>query len=161
MTHRAVLFLFGVRMAASGETLGRRRLAFAAGLIAVFCHVAVTLLFYQIFEPVSPSLTLLAVSFNFAGAADIAVVFHGWYCLLIGCLSIGAVLLPRILGALVTLGGLGSLTVVSPPFLNHLSPYNLAAGILGEGSLCVCLALMGVNLEPSKQLASAPRLVSG
>jgi len=43
-------------------------LPFAAGLILVLCHVAATLLFYQIFSLVSPSLALLAVSFNFAGA---------------------------------------------------------------------------------------------
>lgn len=64
-----VLFLFGVLTAASAELFLRGRLAFAAGLIAVLCHVAVTLLFYQIFRLVSPSLALLAVSFNFVGAA--------------------------------------------------------------------------------------------
>lgn len=144
-----VLFLFGVLTAASAELFLRGRcLAFAAGLIAALCHVAARLLFYQIFKLVSPSHALLAVSFNFARTAleavrwnpegvDIAVVFHGWYGLL--SLSIRAVLV-RILGALMTLGGLGWLTFVSPPFANHLSPYNLAAGILGEGSLCLWLA---------------------
>jgi hypothetical protein len=64
-----VLFLFGVLTAASAELFLRGRLAFAAGLIAVLCHVAATLLLYQIFRLVSPSLAMLAVSFNFAGAA--------------------------------------------------------------------------------------------
>lgn len=63
-----VLFLFGVLTAASAELFLRGRLPFAAGLILVLCHVAATLLFYQIFSLVSPSLALLAVSFNFAGA---------------------------------------------------------------------------------------------
>jgi hypothetical protein len=63
-----VLFLFGVLTTASAEQLLRGRLPFAAGLILVLCHVAATLLFYQIFSLVSPSLALLAVSFNFAGA---------------------------------------------------------------------------------------------
>ena len=63
-----VLFLFGVLAAASAELVLRGRLPFAAGLILVLCHVAATLLFYQIFSLVSPSLALLAVSFNFAGA---------------------------------------------------------------------------------------------
>ncbi|HKD72284.1 MAG TPA: hypothetical protein VKB61_09125 [Candidatus Acidoferrum sp.] len=62
-----VLFLFGVLTAASAELFLRGRLPFAAGLILVLCHVAATLLFYQIFSLVSPSLALLAVSFNFAG----------------------------------------------------------------------------------------------
>ena len=63
-----VLFLFGVLAAASAELVLRGRLPFAAGLILVLCHVAATLLFYQIFGLVSPSLALLAASFNFAGA---------------------------------------------------------------------------------------------
>ena len=63
-----VLFLFGVLTAASAELFLRGRLPFAAGLILVLCHVAATLLFYQIFSLVSPSLALLAASFNFAGA---------------------------------------------------------------------------------------------
>jgi Na+-transporting methylmalonyl-CoA/oxaloacetate decarboxylase gamma subunit len=63
-----VLFLFGVLTAASAELFLRGRLPFAAGLILVLCHVAATLLFYQIFSLVSASLTLLAVSLNFAGA---------------------------------------------------------------------------------------------
>ena len=63
-----VLFLFGVLTTASAEQLLRGRLPFAAGLILVLCHVAATLLFYQIFSLVSPSLALLAASFNFAGA---------------------------------------------------------------------------------------------
>jgi len=63
-----VLFLFGVLTAASAELFLRGRLPFAAGLILVLCHVAATLLFYQIFSLVSPGLALLAVSFNFAGA---------------------------------------------------------------------------------------------
>src|SRR5215470_1963501 len=61
-----VLFLFGVLTLAFAELFLRGRLPFAAGLILVLCHVAATLLFYQIFA--SPSLALLAVSFNFAGA---------------------------------------------------------------------------------------------
>jgi hypothetical protein len=60
--------LFGVLTAAFAGLFLRGRLAFAAGLIVVLCHLAATLLFYQIFRLVSPSLALLAVSFNFAGA---------------------------------------------------------------------------------------------
>jgi len=49
-------------------------LPFAAGLILVLCHVAATLLFYQIFSLVSPSLALLAVSFNFAGVLVLSIL---------------------------------------------------------------------------------------
>jgi len=69
-----VLFLFGLLTAASAELFLRGRLPFAAGLILVLCHVAATLLFYQIVSLVSPSLALLAVSFNFAGVLVLSIL---------------------------------------------------------------------------------------
>ena len=47
------------------------------------------------------------------------------------------------------LGGLGWLTLLSPVFANYLSPYNLALGILGEGSVCLWILVMGVNVRSS------------
>ena len=67
----SVLFLFGVLTLAFAELFLRGRLPFAAGLILVLCHVAATLLFYQIFGLVSPSLALLAVSLNLAEARPV------------------------------------------------------------------------------------------
>ena len=57
---------------------------------------------------------------------DIPVVLNGFYCLLIGYLIFRSIFLPRILGALMAIGGLGWLTFLSPPLASHLSPYNLA-----------------------------------
>ncbi len=45
------------------------RLGFALGLISTACYVAVTALFYQLFRPVSRSLSLLAVCFSLMGLA--------------------------------------------------------------------------------------------
>src|SRR6266540_790576 len=53
--------------------------------------------------------------------------------------------LPRILGALMAFGGVGWVTFLSPPLANHLSPYNMVPGILGEGSLTFWLLVNGVN----------------
>lgn len=71
----------------------------AANLAASACYVAVTLLFYGLFKPVSRSLSLLAAFFGLAGCAIGALeAFHlapfqinslvlfGFYCLLIGYL---------------------------------------------------------------------------
>jgi Domain of unknown function (DUF4386) len=77
-------------------------------------------------------------------AANICVVFFGVYCLLIGYLIFKSAFLPRILGVLMALAGLGWLTFLSPPFANHLSPYNLVFGFLAELALMLWLLVMGV-----------------
>ena len=45
------------------------------------------------------------------------------------------------------LAGLGWLVFLSPPLANYLSPYILAPGILGEGSLTLWLLVKGVNVQ--------------
>ncbi len=45
------------------------RLGFALGLTSIACYVAVTALFYQLFRPVSRSLSLLALCFSLMGLA--------------------------------------------------------------------------------------------
>ena len=38
--------------------------------------------------------------------------------------------MPRILGALMALGGLGWMTFISPPLAHYVSPYNMLPGVL-------------------------------
>jgi hypothetical protein len=145
----------------------RGRLGLVAGLIAGACYIAVTLLFYDIFKPVNRSLSLLAAFISFAGCAIgplslfqlvpshiNSLVFFGFYCLLIGYLIFRSTFLPRVLGALMALAGLGWLTFLSPPLANHLSPYIFAPGILGEGSLTLWLLVIGVNPQRRKEQAA-------
>jgi uncharacterized protein DUF4386 len=93
-------------------------------------------------------------------AYSIAVVFFGFYCLLIGYLILKSTFLPRLLGALMVFAGLGWLTYLSPPLARSLSPYILAPGILGEGSLTVWLLVKGVNASKWQEQASAGRVGS-
>jgi hypothetical protein len=88
-------------------------------------------------------------------AGNICVVFFGVYCLLIGYLIFTSAFLPRILGGLMALAGLGWLTFLSPPLASHLSPYNLVLGFLAELLLCLWLLVMGVNVQRWKEQASA------
>jgi hypothetical protein len=134
----------------------------AAIFIATWCYVAVTLLFYYMFKPVNKSLSLLAALFSLVGCAIGALsprinplVFFGFYCLLIGYLIFKSTFLPRALGVLMAFGGLGWLTFLSPPLAHYLYPYNLAPGLLGEGSLTLWLLAIGVNVERWKEQASA------
>jgi hypothetical protein len=161
-----VLYLFSILTAALMELLVSGRLDFAAGLIEVSGMVAVTLLLLDIFQPVNRSLSLIAASFNLLGVAlealrwnpqgvNIGIVFHGFYCLLIGYLIFRSNFLPRILGALMAFAGLGWLTFLSMPLANYLSPYNLASGFLGEG--WVFLSLLVTGCERSTTEAAGQR----
>ena len=143
----------------------------AASLAATACYIVVTLLFYPIFKPVDSSLSLIAAVFSLVGCVLGALsIFHlvpspinsvnplvlfGCYCLLIGYLIFRSTFLPRILGVLMTFGGLSWLTFLSPEFANYLSPYNLAPGILGEGALTLWLLFFGVNARRWMEQAEA------
>jgi len=135
----------------------------AAGVVEISGMVAVTLLFYAIFKAVNRRLSLLAASVNLVAltfeafqSLNIGLVFGGFYCLLIGYLILRSTFLPRILGAPMAFAGLGWMTFLWTPMADHLSPYNLAAGILGEGLVMLWLLVMGVSVQRWKEQASTP-----
>jgi hypothetical protein len=137
-------------------------------LAATACYVAVTLLFYRLFRPVHPRLSLLAALIGLAGCAVGALmafrlnvlrvnslVFFGFYCLLIGWLVYRSTFLPRIVGVLMAIGGLGWLTFISPSLAGRLAPYNMIPGILGETVLTLWLLVAGVNVQRWREQAVA------
>jgi hypothetical protein len=159
------LYLLSLLTAILGESVGDK-VGFAAGELAVAGMVAMTLLFYDIFKPVSRGLALLATFLNLVGltfealrwnpqGVDIALVFVGLQHLLIGYLIFKSNFLPRALSALMMFAGLAWLTYMSNPLANYLSPYNTASGILGEGLVYLWLLVMGVNVQRWTEQASA------
>jgi hypothetical protein len=77
--------------------------------------------------------------------------FFGPYCLLIGYLIFRSTFLPRILGLLMALAGLGWLVYLLPNLPNFLSFTIDAIGICAEASLMLWLIVRGVNIERWKQ----------
>jgi hypothetical protein len=108
---------------------------------------AVTLILYAIFKPVNSwGISSLAAFFSLVGltfealrwnpwGVDVAIVLAGFYCLLIGYLIFKSTFLPRLLGGLMVIGGLGWLTYLSNPLVAYLSPYNLACALIAEASV--------------------------
>ena len=205
---RSTLIVSDNASATAGNILAHEplfRLGFAADLVGAACYIAVTLILYGLFKPVSRSISLLAAFFSLAGCAilainllnylaplyflgnahylsalktdqlqalafvslrlhalgyNIAMVFFGLYCLLIGILIVKSTFLPRLLGLLLAIAGLSDLIksfaiFVSPAFADHLFPYILAPGAIGELSLCLWLLAVGVNGQKWEQQAGA------
>jgi hypothetical protein len=153
--------------------------------ITLACDTGVAVLFYNLFKPVNKNLSLLAASFRFiflgvmtvnslnyfgflalfngahSSAAfntgyGIALVPFGVHCLLTGILIFRSTFLPRIIGILMALAGLGYLTFVWPPLGDRLFvPFILVPALVGEGSLTLWLIFIGVNAERWTQQARA------
>jgi uncharacterized protein DUF4386 len=92
-------------------------------------------------------------------AEQIGLVFFGFFDFLIGCLILRSTFLPRILGALMALAGLGWLIFLFPPLANSLSHYILPLGFLAELLLLLWLLVKGVNVQRWKEQASAAGFV--
>jgi hypothetical protein len=135
----------------------------------------VALIFYYLFQPVNRGLSFIAAlsrlifvvvmsanSLNYFGAIDflqpshssdsfntgygIALIPFGLHCVLSGYLIVRSIFLPRILGVLMVLAGLGYLIFLWPPLGDRLFfPYIVVPGVVGEGSLTLWLLVMGVN----------------
>jgi hypothetical protein len=149
-------------------------LSVASGVASTASYVAVTVLLYYLFRPVNRSLSLVAALFSLAGCANgvltplhllpfhiPTLVFFGFYCVLIGYLIVRSTFMPRILGILMMLAGLGWLTFISKPLSTNLTPYHYIMGGIGEISLTLWLLVMGVNAERWKQQAGGEDRAAG
>ena len=99
------------------------------------------------------ALALLCLKVNDRGAA-MALVFFGFYALLTGYLIIRSTFLPRILGVVSVVGGLGWLSFLYLPLGFRLFPYVAVFAILGAASLFLWLLVFGVNEQRWKEQAS-------
>jgi Domain of unknown function (DUF4386) len=167
------------------------RSGFAISLIANVIYIAVTVLFYRLFEPVNRNMSLLAAFFSLVGCTvqisggilqlaplvflgdsqwlsaftveqmqaatllclrwysqvfTIALVIFAFYDLVLGYLIFRSRFLPRFLGVVMMLAGVGWLTFVWPPLSTALSAYVLPLGALAEFLLMLWLLVRGVDI---------------
>jgi hypothetical protein len=82
----------------------------------------------------------------------VSSVFFAFYGLAIGYLVFRSGFLPRLIGALLAIGALSYLaysvtSILSPEFASHLVPYIQLPSLIGEGSFCLWLLVIGVNAK--------------
>ena len=99
------------------------------------------------------ALALLLLNIN-DQTAGIALAFFGVSTFLNGYLIFQSGFLPRILGVLSMLGGLGWLTFIYPPLGNQLFFYILPVALVGSLSQIAWLLLKGVNVQGWNKRAS-------
>lgn len=90
------------------------------------------------------SIALLFYNVNEMGAA-IAVVFFGFSTLITGWLIIRSTYMPRVLGWIAVVGGIGWLAFLWPPLGYRLNLYIAAVGLLGAIATIVWLIGFGPN----------------
>jgi hypothetical protein len=94
------------------------------------------------------------------------LVFFGVWCGLVGYLIFRSTFLPRVIGLLMMVAGLGYLSLLWPPLAAHLYPFNVLLAAPGEVSLLLWLLVRGVNAPAWKEAtrsrpAEGPRATSG
>lgn len=99
------------------------------------------------------ALALLLLNLN-NQAAGLALPFFGLATLLNGLLILRSAVLPRFLGGLSIIGGLGWLTFLYPPLGYQLFPAILAIGAIGSLLHITWLLIRGVNVKQWKQWAA-------
>src|SRR5260370_11555141 len=90
---------------------------------------------------------------------NVRMLFFGFQCVAVGYLIVRSTFLPRLLGALLAIGGTSYVissfaNFVAPPLGSRLSPFIIPAAVVGEGSLCLWLLVMGVNLRNWEEQSS-------
>jgi len=90
----------------------------------------------------------------------LSLIFFGCVCLVIGYLIFRSGYLPKAVGVLMQIAGLGYLTnsfalVLAPKFADRIFAVIAGPAFVGEASLCLWLLVKGVNVEKWKEKASA------
>jgi len=142
----------------------------AVTVLSMACYAVLAVLLYYLFRPVNRSLSMLAALLSLAGCVVATLglfhvawryvnplVFFAIYCILIGYLILRSRFLPRILGALMAIAGVGWLIFLFPSLPKPLSMGIMGLGILAEAVLMLWLLVKGVNVQRWQEQGASVR----
>lgn len=111
--------------------------------------------YLDVFSPEQlQAMALLFLRINYT-AETVAVVFFGLYAIVQGCLIFRSTFLPRALGVLNCLGGLGWLTYLYEPLARQALPLIVGIALLGAAATMFWLLAFGVDEQKWRALAAA------
>jgi hypothetical protein len=91
---------------------------------------------------------------------NVFLVFFGFRCLALGYLVLRSSFMPRVIGALMMLAGVGYLLHLWPPLIAAIAPLHLILAAPGELSIVGWLLVRGVNSSRWRAQADAARRVA-
>jgi hypothetical protein len=96
---------------------------------------------------------------------DIYTMFYGFDIICLAYLVFRSTFLPRAIGVLLAIDGVaylvhGFVDLLAPAFAAHLSPWIDLPALLGEGSLCVWLLVVGLDAARWHQWGTGPATIS-
>ena len=121
-------------------------------LVAGAAYLVVTVVLYVLLRPVDATVSALAAAFGVIGIATTgdSSYYFGFQCILIGYLVLRSTFLPRALGALMMLAGIGQLvflsTLLPAPLQARLAPIGYISDGIGEIALALWLLIFGIHL---------------
>lgn len=90
-------------------------------------------------------------------AFNLYLIFFGFWCVLAGYLIARSTFVPRVLGVLLVLDGLGWMTFLWPPFASAIYPVIAVVAGIAEWPLLLWFLVFGVNNERWLEQARAAR----
>ena len=123
--------------------------------VAGAAYLVVTGLLFVLFESVNRPIALLAALFGVVGVATSAdsSLYFGIQCVLVGGLILQSSLLPRAIGVLMVIAGIGQIVVLSnllpPAVANTIAPAGYITDAIGEIAMALWLTIAGVKEKPS------------
>ena len=141
-----------------GHAAAADRMNLAGGIEYALVVVLIGRLFQDaepVFSWLVAAIGLVGCAIGAAGALHLfgstatALVVFGAYCIALGTLVLRSALMPRFVGVLLILGGVGWLSYADLALARSLQPYNIAGGIVGELVFTLWLLVFAVR-EPAQ-----------